>query len=205
MDRVQFIAQVLTGPMVPADAIVVLEGDGIVRLETAEGLLRERAAHFCIFSGGVDDPPHGIKASVAADFLISRGLHPSRVILDETSTNTHEQAEWLADYCAGRRFEEWGHGRFLLSVSAYHAPRAMLTYIASLMNRGLEDRICLLPIPCGNAPWQGKPAGQDLTRAELFMAELGKIDEYHERGHCASYEDGLAYLHYWEKELRRRG
>ena len=55
-DREAFCCAVANGPMLPADAIFVPSGDGTTRLEVAIGLLRQRAAHWTVVSGGVDVP-----------------------------------------------------------------------------------------------------------------------------------------------------
>ncbi len=44
-------------------------------------------------------------------------------------------------------------------------------------------------------PWFSPPDGSDKTRIQLFEQELAKIEQYDD---CASYEDGLEYLEWWE-------
>lgn len=66
-------------------------------------------------------------------------------------------------------------------TSAYHQPRAFLTFLRVLHERGLERTVRLWNAP---AP----------SRMEPLQDEWDKIVEYQARGHVASYEDGLAYL-----------
>ena len=192
-DRERFLAALFNGPLRLVDAVVVFSGDGKKRLDAAIGILRQRAAHWCVVSGGVDNPPHSLDADAAAKYLIERGLHPDRIVRDNASQNTHEQAEWLAEKCAT---EGWGSA--LLVASPYHTPRAFLTVLASLQSRNLTEDVMVLPLPAGECAWWERPDGLDVTRMDLFADELRKIDEYGARGHVASYEDGLRYLAAWE-------
>lgn len=193
-DRERFLAVLFNGPLLPSDAVVVFSGDGKMRLDAAVGILRQRAAHWAVVSGGVDDPPHSLNAADSARYLVERGLHPERIICDNDSQNTRDQAEYLAALCARMNFE-----RVLLSTSPYHMPRAFLTVLASLRAAGLSDSVVVLPLPAGNAPWTGKPDGLEVTRMGLFDGELRKIEEYRAKGHVASYAEGLAYLMEWEQ------
>lgn len=189
-DREAFLAVVANGPLLPADCIAVWSGDGDTRLEVGLQLLRQGAAHHCIVQGGIDDSPHALTAPVSAEWLISRGVPPKRIIEENETTNTHEQAEWLADWLSGRELE-WN--RVLLPCSPYHMPRVFLTMLKSMQVRGLDDRIHVVPVPGAQSWWQC-PAGLDTTRLELFRGELEKIELYREYEHVASYADGLAYM-----------
>lgn len=192
--QADFLAVLFTTPLERADAVVVFSGDGATRLDVAIQALRQGAAHWAVVSGGVDNPPHSLTADKAADYLIGHGLTPSRLIRDGTSQNTHEQAEWLALECEAREWE-----RVLLACSPYHMPRAFLTVLASLQARDLTETVCLVPLVASQVQWWGKPDGSPDTRMALWAGEVAKIDAYYEKGHVASYEDGLEYLRYWEQ------
>lgn len=189
--REAYMAMLYNGPLVPADAMVVLSGDGVVRLDTAVGLLRQGAAHWVIVSGGLDDPPHSLTAEKARDYLVSKGLAEHRIILEGESQNTHEQAEAVADICRATLDTEDPWRRVLVIASAYHLPRAFLTCIQSFGDT--LDPIALVPVPA-YANWGRPPDGLETPRVDLLADEFAKIDEYQARGHVASYEDGIAYL-----------
>ena len=192
-EREAFLAVLYNGPLLPSDAICVFSGDGKVRLDAAIGALRQGIAHWCLLSGGVDDPPHSLTAQAMADYVIERGLAPKRIVRDDESQNTHEQAEWLAALCQKRHI-----ATVTLVASPYHMPRAYLTVLASLQALDIDDKVLVLPLPAGQARWWGSPDGLAANRLDLFGQELDKIDAYGERGHVASYADGLAYLQRWE-------
>ena len=195
--RESFLAALFNGPLLYADAIVVFSGDGTTRLEVAVGALRQRSAHWCVVSGGVDNPPHSLTAREMRDEMIRQGLTPDRIIMDPDSQNTRDQAEALAVLVKAK-----GWTNVLLAVSPYHAPRAYLTVLASLKAAGLDEVVHVQPLTASQTPWWGRPEGLDVTRMDLFGGELAKIDEYGAKGHVASYEDGLAYLRYWEGRIR---
>lgn len=69
----------------------------------------------------------------------------------------------------------------VLITSAYHQPRAFLTFLRVLQEQGLERTVRL---------WNA-PAPSDTRK---LAQEFRKIAEYQSIGHVASYGEGLAYL-----------
>ena len=192
--QADFLAVMFTLPLEYADAVVVFSGDGQVRLDVALQALRQRAAHWAVVSGGVDDPPHSLNADAAANYLIGHGLAPDRIIRDNNSQNTHEQAEWLAEE-AGRQ----GWCRVLLAASPYHMPRAFLTVLASLKKRDLDETVCIVPLVASHTSWWGKPDGETRTRLRLWDSEQVKSHEYRAKGHIAFEAEAMEYLRFWEQ------
>lgn len=75
----------------------------------------------------------------------------------------------------------------LILTSAYHQPRAFLTFLKVLQERGLERTIRLWNVPAA-------------SRMDKLADEWRKIAEYHAKGHVASLEDGLAYLDWRDRQ-----
>ena len=191
--REAFLCALFNGPLLPADAVVVLEGDGKKRLDSAVGILRQRAANWAVVTGEVEGA-HGMTSGEAARYLIERGLSPERIV-QVGGLNTHEECERVSDWL---EVVERERDTVLLVTSPYHMPRAFLTMLASLQERGLDETIVVLPLPAGDTPWWEAPDGIDVTRMDLLADEFRKIEAYQALGHVASYEDGLAYLREWE-------
>jgi uncharacterized SAM-binding protein YcdF (DUF218 family) len=187
--RDQFLAVLAAGPLLRADAIVVLAGeDGAARLETGLGLFTNGGAPRLVLAGGRHEPPAIVGASALHRLALEAGVAPSAIVVEATSRNTHEQATALAALVARERW-----GSLLLVASAYHLPRAFLTVV-----RALPRAVRVLPVPVTHTRWGERPPGGDRTRLELLPVEFVKIHEYQALGHCASYEDGLAALTRWE-------
>jgi len=192
-EREALCAVLFNGPLMLADALVVLSGDGETRLEAAVQLLHQRAAHHVVVSGGVDDPPHSITAERMGGYLIGKGLAYDRLHIEDESQNTREQAENVLAIAVK---EEWA--RLLLVASPYHVPRAFLTFLKVLIELGHTEDVRIGVLPASHTPWWGSPVGRNISRLELLAAEFRKIDDYQQRGHVASYAEGLAYLEHWE-------
>lgn len=190
MSRLAFDHAVLTGRLLSADVIVVLTGDGTSRLATAIELFRVGGAPRIMVAGGVDDPPYSIHADKLVGVLIDKGVDPERLLVEGDSQHTRESAELVLERAAE---EEWG--RILLVTSPYHLPRAMLTFIAVLKERGLDEQINVVPVPAAHPNFE-VPPGLDCRRIDLVAQEVSKVALY--SGDVASYEDGLAYLEHWE-------
>jgi uncharacterized SAM-binding protein YcdF (DUF218 family) len=195
-DRDAFTAVLASGPLLQSDAIVVLCGeDTAPRIATAFALFKTGGAPLIVLSGGRHEPPRWQGAQALAGKLYTLGVAPARVLIDDDSQNTRQQAVNVIEMAEAR-----GWKRILLVASAYHAPRAFLTFLQVL---GEDDRcereesIQLVNVPA-TAPWWGSPEGMGPTRLELLAFEQEKIQEYSERGHVASYVDGLASLKRWE-------
>jgi uncharacterized SAM-binding protein YcdF (DUF218 family) len=190
--RERFLAVVSTGPLLRADAVIVLTGeDGKARTEIGAQLMRQEGADYVVLSGGVDKPPRCLSAKTLEPVLMGMGVSPTRIILEPDSMNTREQAVNVTALAI-----EKGWKRLLLVASPYHSCRAFLTFLKAIEEAGKADEIQLVNVPASQLKWFGKPAGVDHSRADLFAGELGKIALYGE--HVASYESGLKYLERWE-------
>jgi len=91
---ISFLALVLLAVVrLAADAVVLLCGeDAETRGEVATELVKHGAAPLVVASGGLHDPPHRIGAEAMASKLRGNGISPSALLVESTSTNTHEQA-----------------------------------------------------------------------------------------------------------------
>lgn len=95
---------------------------------------------------------------------------------------------------AARLIEEQGFETALLVTAAYHQPRAYMTLLKSLIKRGIEDRVRLLPQPYGppSADWDAEdPDLKDKKSwARAFGEdELPRIIGYQEKGDVASWKE----------------
>ena len=183
----EFLSVLHTGPLLAGDVVVVLCGeDAEARVRTGYGLIQQGAAPRLLLSGGRSEPPAILSATDMAAKLVGMGLAPDRVLLETESQHTAEQA---ARVVAMATAEEWG--RLLLVASAYHLPRAFLTFVRAIGERPIQ----LLPV-AAYAPWGQCPPGRDRTRRELARVDWCKVATYGDD--VATAEEGLAYLERWE-------
>lgn len=196
--REAFCAVLSNGPLIRGDAIVVLSGDGDKRLAVGlEVLTVAKGAPLVVVSGGLDRPPHSLTAQASAEWLIDKGLAPDRIVQEAESQHTRGAAEEVIRLALTKDWKT-----LLIATSPYHQYRAFLTFVQALQDVGKEDAIQLVNIPASQTRWWGKPDGTEVNRVDLLVGEFEKIDEYRAKGHVASYEDGLAYLEFWEKTRR---
>ncbi len=198
-ERESFCAVLSNGPLIRGDAIVVLSGDGDVRLEVGLELFKQNAAPLIVVSGGVDNPPHSLTAKASAEWLIDKGLHPDRVVMEGGSQHTHASASNIVSMAVAKKWTS-----LLLVASPYHQYRAFLTFLRELRDFSLEEKIRLVNIPASQTRWWARPVATDLTRLELLAGEFDKIDEYRMKGHVASWADGLSYLEHWESKPQEK-
>lgn len=188
-DRERFHALLFNGPLLTGDAIVVLCGEDCApRLAVAAELMGSQAAPVVMLSGGIDEPPRVMGARRGKAELMGLGVAPSRIEGEARSRNTREQATTVCDTARSR-----GWRRILLVASAYHMPRAFLTFVSAA-----PESLHVLPVPASQAPWNRAPEGAGATRLELLATEAAKVAKYGALGHVASYAEGIDYLLRWE-------
>jgi uncharacterized SAM-binding protein YcdF (DUF218 family) len=190
-EREQFLARVLAPLPGDAPAIVVLCGeDGEERLKYGAALLKQGWGKTLVLSGGVDSESQQ-SAKTLYPKALGMGIAHDRIVVENESRNTREQS---VNVVALAVKEEWS--RLMLVGSAYHVPRAFLTFLKELQNVGKDEEIRLIPRVADHLPWDKCPKGQTRTRHQLFVGEMGKIALYSE--HVASFAEGIDHLQLWE-------
>lgn len=191
-DRERYCTLLFNGPLLSADAAVVLCGeDARPRLSVAAQVLASGGVRSVVLSGGLNRPPRWMGAESMAPLLMGAGVSPSRITVEPESLNTREQAVNVIQVALR---QDWH--RLLIIASAYHTPRAHLTFVRRLNEIGEASEIHVLAVPASHTRWFEPPEGMDRTRIELLEEEFRKIEEYRE--HVATYQEGLEYLRAWE-------
>jgi uncharacterized SAM-binding protein YcdF (DUF218 family) len=191
--REAFCAVLANGPLLLPDAVVLLAGeDALPRMDTAAYLLKNGAGAVLLVTGGRHDGKRWWGAERLTPKLIGKGVSHRKIEIDNEAQNTREQAVNAVALAV-----EKGWKRLMVVASSYHLPRAYLTFLQALRERDLDRVVHLVPVPASHTPWFSAPDAMEESRVELLATEYAKIDQYAE--HVASYEDGLAYLQWWEE------
>jgi len=109
-------------------------------------------------------------------YLSQRGVDPQRVILDETSVNTYENAQNAATVVATKGWPS----DVRLVTSAMHMPRAVKVFEAA----GLT--VCAIPVDylaIKNVPWWAlAPQTTALSKFRKYLHEIIGTALYRHRG-----------------------
>lgn len=193
-EALSFFAVVDTQALLEPDAIAVLAGDGEGRLDFAIGVMAQcRSRPLMVLSGGLDAPPFSLPARELARRAIDKNVNPERLVIEDASQNTREQAVNVVAMAVER-----GWTRLLLVASPFHVHRAFLTFVQALIDQDQQERVRLIGAAASHLKWWEKVGPLDTTRLDMLHDEMRKIEDYRALGHVASYEDGIAYLKYWE-------
>ena len=226
--REKFLAVLANGPIVIADAVVVLLGeDAVKRLDVGVQLMAQQgmALHNVkqLYAG--DNPPDTpmdsytarLIAGYAPQLVLSGGIEDpprrrgAKAMEKKLVGNDYgvSPARIYSDYEAMNTREQAvnlvahaqskGWKRALLVASPYHMPRAFLTVLKAITEAEATESLHVIPVTAAQALWWACPDGMTTTRLDLYSVEMTKIREHRE--HVATWTEGLDYLKYWEAEM----
>jgi uncharacterized SAM-binding protein YcdF (DUF218 family) len=119
-----------------ADAIIAVSGgDNLARTESAIELYKNGWAKTIIFSGAAADPESQSNAIAMRDQAIKSGVPSSAIMIDETSKNTHENAENTAKILEKNRIKT-----AILTTSPYHMRRTSMEFNRAAPNVEFRSR-----------------------------------------------------------------
>jgi uncharacterized SAM-binding protein YcdF (DUF218 family) len=154
--------------------------DAADRVSQAAILLRTGKARVALLSGGIvfpraGDPPP--EAEVLAAWFRDQGIEPDRLVLEDRSRNTHENATESAAIIAAH-----GWKRVLLVTSAWHAPRALGCFRAA----GLSPDLLAVDHHAGgpSGPLAWLPRAAALSASTDALRELFGGLVYHLMGYA---------------------
>lgn len=147
-----------------ADAIITVSGgDTSARTSEAIQLYQDGWADTLIFSGAAADPKGPSNAEAMQRQAVASGVPHERIITEEFSATTKENAENTAQFIEGLELK-----KVILVTAAYHQRRAALEFRDKL---GQGVMIINHPVPT-DRQWQGawwwlRPSGWWLAGSEL--------------------------------------
>ncbi len=190
-DKEKFIVLVDNDRLKKSDAIILLEGDGLNRIETAIKLYKDEWASVIVYSGGIVNLEYGsYPFSYAQPILLDAGISMKDILHETQSLNTHEQAVAIVKLA---KQNNWS--RLILVASNFHQYRAYLTFLKTafeiypeleIINSGARDLLWFEKNEWG-------------MRYELLESEFQKIEIY--SNHVASFEQAIEYQKWKEKQV----
>lgn len=181
--------------IVSADAIILLEGDGKNRVQTAANLYLEGLAQKIVFSGGAINYNYGsFPKDEIIPKLIEIGVKGKDIIIDEKSMHTKAQADEIVRIAKENRWM-----RIILVASPDHQYRAYLTFLRTILDE--KSDLILINAPAKNLKWFEDEGWR--TQFERLDQEFERIEKYSSLGHLASYEEAIEYQQWKEQQLTR--
>jgi len=192
LDGIKAIAITYNDLIEKSDAVVCLEGDSYNRLNQAVKILKQRLAKNIVISGGRNNPPFSIPASILTKELLKKKIPQNKIITEEKSQNTYEQGIEVMKIAKKRKWK-----RIILIASHFHQPRAYLTFLRTM--RDLKLKIQIFNAPVRELSWFNKTSLK-LSRLQLLEEEFKKIKEYAKKGHIATSKEAIKYQEWKEKQ-----
>jgi len=136
----------------------------LTRIVTAVRL--QKKLHIPVIVSGAEVPEDRVaKGHIAKRFLMDLGVPANKIIIEDKSRDTFENAEFTEKIC-----HRLGFTNPILVTSAYHLERAVMSFEKVGLN--------VLPFPVGFKTWQGKQYGWKSYLPGNFVTASIAIKEY---------------------------
>lgn len=142
-------------------------GFGTMERMVTAARLHRRLGYPIIVSGGRMDTSSAAIAPVVKRFLMDLGVASGRIISEDRSRDTYENALFSKERC-----EHYGFKHPLLVTTGFHMKRALFCFKSVGLN--------VTPYPCGLTVWQEKPFqwNQLLPSANSLQATSAGLHEW---------------------------
>lgn len=192
-EKEKFIILVSNDDLKVADAIIVLEGDGLNRIWRVISLYKRGWSKKIIISGGLNNRKRGnFLPSFFKKALRQQGISASAILVEGLSQNTWEQAKNIIDLANKKKWK-----RIILVASHYHQYRAYLTFLRALKNSGRKLEI--INSPARDLKWFF--TNQWGRRIDLLEEEFEKIKCYQKKGHLVTFKE-VVYYQKWKENKK---
>lgn len=192
-DIEKFISLVDNDLIKPSDAIILLEGDGLNRIDKTVELLKNKYANIIVFSGEIDNPGYGsYTAKIVLPELLRKGVPQENIIHENRSTNTREQALEVIKLSSKNKWK-----RIILVASHYHQYRAYLTFLKVLQEE--DSKLIIYNAPARELKWFEKTDWG--KRINLLENEFNRIEEYSKLNHIATFQSAIEYQKWKEEQI----
>ena len=153
-------------PLAKADAIVAISGgDTEARTDEAVRLYKDKWAPEVVFSGAAADTSGPSNAQAMATAAEIQGIPASAIHLDETSTNTRENAANVAKIASARNYHS-----IILVTSPYHQRRAEIIF-----HRALGSSFNIINHSSYDQQWRRSHWWATQYSRDITLAELQKV------------------------------
>jgi len=152
-------------PLAKSDAIVAISGgDTTARTDEAVQLYKDGWSSHIIFSGAAEDPNGPSNARAMATIAEAGGVPHSAIELDETSTDTEQNAVDVA-----KIVQQDGYHQIILVTSPYHQRRASIVF-----HRALGPDVTVLNHSSIDPAWRRSHWWATSYSTDLTLSELQK-------------------------------
>ena len=191
-DRELIIAIVDNDCLMKSDAAILLEGDGLNRINKATDLYKLGLVDRIIFSGNSEDREYGsFPFDEVKPFIIREGVREEDIIHENVSLNTHQQAVEIIKMAIERNWK-----KLALVASHEHQYRAYLTFLREILDK--ECGIILYNTPARNLNWFVDDGWG--IRFDRLYSEFERIEKYSAIGHLANVNEVIQYQK-WKESL----
>lgn len=160
------------------DVVVFIQGDRFDRVGKTVELFLQGYASKILVSGnnilvgeGTRPGETDVSLPEIVDKLVANGIPKESIEIEDESLNTRDQAVNILKMCKKNGWKE-----VVLVTSPYHVPRVFLSFMKQVEECEYKTKIIMQPAL--GLDWDGIAGGRDVTRRELALIEVEKIQKY---------------------------
>lgn len=174
-----------------ADAVICLESDGYIRADKSLKLFNEQKSRTIVVLGD-----EKIKK-----YLVGKGLHESNILFIKGPENKDERNTYTEAQEVMKEVKKNNWKNIIIVTSAFHQPRAFLTFLKEAKNSNLFDQVKIFNAPVYHS-WFKSTIDTSVSRWDQFLGingekgEFNKIKEYD----LVSIKEAIEYQKWKEKQ-----
>lgn len=163
-----------------SDAIIVLGGGPIERIQKGVSLYKKGYAPWIIVSGGAPGLPFETQAEVMSQQAMEMGVPQSAILLENHSWTTYQNALYTERIMQARHFTS-----ALVVSSNFHMRRVSVVFSLVYRKSGIRLRFISSPDPQFHpAHWWSTPSSRYLLASELFLIPINIVQGiFHTKPH----------------------
>lgn len=176
---------------VPADAIILIQGDRLDRAPLAKELYQKGFAPRIIITGnnvligeGKRFEENDIHLSELKNYLIKEGIPEKNISIEDQSFNTKDQAAHSIKTAARNHWS-----KLLIVTSPYHTVRTYLMFLKQIKEQSWKGKIY---IQGADLSWDAPPSGRIKTAREIIPVEIEKIKKH--KNDTSDIKEGFEYM-----------
>ncbi len=154
-----------------ADAVILLQGDRLDRVQKIQSLYEKGLANKIVVIGN-DERVEELNDSYLSEikeYFLSKGIFKKNIVMDDKALNTLGQAVNVIKMAKEKKWK-----KLIVVTSSYHLLRAYLTFVKQLMEQDWHGDIIM---QTADLDWQMKMLNIEMEKLKKYQKDIATIKQ----------------------------